>query len=141
MDDTVIYMKSVPGKPLYRTLTRPLKLKTIDNRQSEIPVGFEWDGSSSELLPETKSKFKRILLRVIAEPLNFCMRSVFPRHRHPIASCRHDWRCLHSKNWKERKWADKQFEIDVGKTSWWITKKIGYYGVRIGAWLGIGIYY
>ena len=119
MDDTVIYMKSVPGKPLYRALTRPLKLKTIDNRYTEIPINFEWDGSS----------------------VPWIFNGLFPRHRHPIASCRHDWRCLHAKNWYERKWADMQFEIDVGKTSWWITKKIGYYGVRIGAWLGIGIHY
>ena len=119
MDNVVIYMRSVPGKPLCRALTRPLKLKTIDNRQTEIPVGFEWDGSSAPWL----------------------FNGLFPRHMHPIASCRHDWRCLHAKDWHERKWADKQFEIDVGKTSWWITKKMGYYGVRIGAWLGVGKHY
>ena len=90
--NTVIYMKSVPGKPLYRALTRPLKLKTIDNRYTEIPINFEWDGSS----------------------VPWIFNGLFPRHRHPIASCRHDWRCLHAKNWYERKWADKQFEIDVG---------------------------
>ena len=139
--NTIIYMRTVPGKPLHRALTKPLQITTMDGEVDEIPVDFEWDGSSSELLPETKSKFKRALLMVIAEPLNFCMRSVFPRHRHPVASCKHDWRCLHAKSPAERKWADEQFEIDVGKTSWWITKKIGYYGVRIGACLGIGCHY
>lgn len=119
MDDVVIYMRSVPGKPLHRALTKPLQIVTMDGGFDEIPVGFEWDGSSVPWL----------------------FNGLFPRHRHPVASCKHDWRCIHAKSPAERKWADKQFEIDVGKTSWWITKKLGYYGVRIGAYLGIGCHY
>jgi hypothetical protein len=46
-----------------------------------------------------------------------------------------------AKNPVERKFADKEFEKDVGKTSWWLTKKVGYIGVRIGAFLGIGTNY
>jgi hypothetical protein len=38
----------------------------------------------------------------------------------------------------ERKFADKEFEKDVGSTSYWITKKVGYIGVRVGAFFGIG---
>lgn len=41
-------------------------------------------------------------------------------------------------NAEQRKWADEEFRKDVGETSWWITKQIGYLGVRIGAMFGIG---
>jgi hypothetical protein len=46
-----------------------------------------------------------------------------------------------AKNPVDRRFADKEFEKDVGKTSWWLTKKVGYLGVRIGAFLGIGCNY
>jgi len=138
---TIIYMRTVPGKPNHRALSAPLYCPKQDGSSGLIPFDFEWDGSSSELISENGSKIKRGLLRVLSEPLNFCMRSVFPRHRHPIASCRHDWRCRKAKTPEERAWADKQFEIDVGTTSWWITKKLGYWGVRIGAMLGVGCRY
>ena len=117
--NTIIYMRTVSGKPVHRALTKPLQITTMDGEVDEIPVDFEWDGASVPWL----------------------FNGLFPRHRHPVASCKHDWRCLHAKSPSERKWADEQFEIDVGKTSWWITKKIGYYGVRIGAYLGIGCHY
>lgn len=81
-----------------------------------VPVDFESDGSS---VPEV-------------------FRGLFPRHRHPVAFFRHDYRCSLAKNFAQRKWADQQFEADVGSTSWWITKKIGYLGVRFGALLGVG---
>lgn len=97
-------------------LTEPLICEHWDGSTRYIPTGFGWDGSS----------------------VPFIFQGMFPRHRHPIASCRHDWRCAHAKNKAERKWADQEFEKDVGTTSWYVTKKIGYYGVRIGAFLGIG---
>jgi len=115
----IIHMRNVPGKPNKRALTLPLSCTKINGEKGAIPAGFEWDGSSSPLL----------------------LRGIFPRHRHPIASCRHDYRCGKAKNPEERAWADKEFEKDVGATSWWITKKLGYMGVRIGAWLGIGCHY
>lgn len=111
-----IYMRSVPGKPDHRALTKALTCDKQDGSFGVVPIGFEWDGSS----------------------VPFLFQGIFPRHKHPIASCRHDWRCRNAKNAAERKWADGQFEKDVGTTSWWITKKVGYVGVRIGAFLGIG---
>ena len=113
---TLIYMRNVPGKPNNRALTKPLYCQRFDGSHGSIPTGFEWDGSS----------------------VPFLFQGIFPRHRHPIASCRHDYRCGIAKTKDERKWADKEFEKDVGKTSWWITKKVGYLGVRIGAFFGIG---
>jgi hypothetical protein len=40
----------------------------------------------------------------------------------------------------ERLFADQEFRKDVRRTSWWITAWAGYIGVRIGAWLGVGVY-
>lgn len=111
-----ITMQSVPGKPNHRELFLPLPCIDEDGEFNVIPQGFIWNGSS----------------------VPFGFNAMFPRHRHPIASCRHDWRCSRAKNKAERKFADKQFEKDVGKTSWWVTKKAGYLGVRIGALFGIG---
>jgi hypothetical protein len=109
-------MCNVPGKPVHRKLLEPLSLSMKDGHISQIPAGFEWDGSS----------------------VPFIFQGIFPRHRHPIASCRHDYRCKQAKNKSDRAFADKEFEKDVGKTSWWITKKIGFIGVRIGAFFGVG---
>ena len=112
----IIYMRNVPGsKGKFRALCDPLYCENIDGTEGYIPKDFIWNGSSSGIL----------------SPL-------FPRHNHPIASCRHDYRCGNAKTKKDRKFADKQFEKDVGTTSWWITKKIGYIGVRIGSFFGVG---
>ena len=113
---TIIHMRNVPGDPDLRALDKPLYCQNCNGSHGSIPADFGWNGSS----------------------VPFIFRGLFPRHRHPIASCRHDYRCGKAKNKKERKWADEQFQIDVGKTSWWVTKKMGYWGVRIGAFLGIG---
>jgi hypothetical protein len=83
--------------------------------EEEIPEEFHWNGASSGIL----------------SPL-------FPRWNHPISTCRHDFRCEKAKNAEERAWTDEEFEKDLGTTSFWITKKIGYIGVRAGALLGIG---
>src|SRR6056297_3666152 len=99
MTSEIIYMRNVPGKPKCRALTAPLYCKNMDGSSGYIPFDFEWDGSS----------------------VPFIFQGFFPRQRHPIASCRHDWRCLNAKNKTERAWADKEFEKDVGKTSWWVT--------------------
>lgn len=116
---TIIHMRNVPGRPSNRALDAPLLCKNYDDSFGEVPINFEWDGSS----------------------VPFIFRGIFPRHDHPIASCRHDWRCINAKNSAERLWADQEFRKDVGTTSWWITKQFGYLGVRIGAFLGIGVHY
>jgi hypothetical protein len=116
MADLLIHMRNVPGTDDNRALDAPLPLLMPDGSESEVPKDFVWNGSSVPLI----------------------FQGIFPRHNHPIASCRHDFRCKNAKNRWERKFADDQFQIDVGTTSWWITKKVGYIGVRIGAFFGIG---
>lgn len=118
INDDLLYMRTILERPKYRALTLDHYCPGYGGVQDMIPEGFEWDGSSSGILAP-----------------------IFPRHNHPIASCRHDWRCRHATNPTMRAWADEQFEADVGETSWWITKKIGYLGVRIGAIFGIGSIY
>jgi hypothetical protein len=113
---TVIRMRNVPGKPKKRALTAGLPYKTMAGHIETIPAGFEWDGAT------------------VPWPL-VCL---FPRHNHPIATCRHDWRCKHARNSRDRKFADDEFRKDVATTSWWLTEQFGYLGVRIGANLGIG---
>ena len=114
----ICYMRTVPGKPKHRVLTSRLPAANFDGSAGFVPAGFEWDGASSGLFAP-----------------------IFPRWNHPIASCRHDWRCRHARSAAERKWADEEFRADVGRTSWWITKQLGYLGVRVGAALGIGVRY
>jgi hypothetical protein len=112
----IIYMRTVLDKPLHRALTMPLSCPMFDGSMGEVPMDFEWDGSS----------------------VPWVFQGIFPRHNHPIASCRHDYLCGIAKCHEDRKFADELFHDDVGKTSWWITKKLGYVGVRIGAFFGIG---
>lgn len=117
---TIICMRNVPEKknPHLRKLTAHLPYLKMGGVMGLIPAGFEWDGSS----------------------VPWPFQGMFPRHRHPIASCRHDWRCLHAKTPAERLFADREFKKDVRKTSWWITAQAGYIGVRAGAMLGVGVY-
>jgi len=116
---TIIYMRNVPGTDDLRALTAPLYYKNFDGSDGYVPFDYIWNGNSTP----------------------WFLRWSFPRHNHPIASCRHDWRCEHAKTPEERAWADREFENDVGTTSWWITKKWGYAGVRAGAVLGVGCNY
>jgi len=113
---TILFMRTVPGKPELRALTLSLECKMWDGTTDLIPAGFSWDGNS----------------------IPFIFRGLFPRHDHPLASIKHDYRCSKAKNTAQRAWSDLEFQADVGTTGWWITKKIGYIGVRIGAFLGIG---
>jgi len=112
-------MRNIPGTDDGRALDYPMPCLMPDGSIDIVPVDFEWDGNSTP----------------------FLVRPIFPRHNHPIASCLHDYRCGKARNDEERKFADEQFREDVGTTSWWITKQIGYIGVRIGAWLGVGSNY
>lgn len=114
----IVFMRTVPDKPLHRALTIPMPYRKMDGTMGLIPTGFEWDGSSVPWL----------------------FQGLFPKHRHPIASCRHDWRCRNAKTKADRLFADREFRKDVRRTSWWITAWAGYAGVRIGARLGVGVY-
>lgn len=116
---TIIDMQNVPGCPKLRNLTKPLPIKNMDGTEGFIKPPFVWNGASGF----------------------WATHLVFPRHDHPIATCRHDYRCFHAKNKEERKWADKEFKKDVGTTAgWWMQTK-GYVGVRVGAFLGIGSHF
>lgn len=118
-DDDVVYMRTVLERPLNRVLTQPHYCPGMNGTQDIIPYDFEWDGSS----------------------VPYLLQFIIQRHRHPVASCRHDWRCKKAKNAAERKWADEQYKKDVGSTSWKIISISGYIGVRIGAAFGIGVNY
>jgi hypothetical protein len=113
---TKIYMENVPEQPGLMMLSKPLPCRAFDGSDDFVPEGFQWNGNST--------------------PPG--LRWLFPKWNHPIASCKHDYRCGRAKNAEERAWADKEFENDVGTTSWWITKKLAYAGVRVGAFFGVG---
>jgi hypothetical protein len=117
---TILYYRTVPEKgDGWRALTAPLSCPMWPGYSGPpMPDDFEWDGNSSSLFAP-----------------------IFPKWNHPIASARHDFRCRQAKNAQQRKWADKEYQKDVGTTGWWITKKLGYIGVRVGALLGVGVRY
>lgn len=107
-----IHMRSVEGKPDHMALDSTL-LRHGDG--PDIPLDFEWDGSS---VPRF-------------------LRGLFPKWRHPKASCGHDFDCRNARNKAERAIADRRFKFRVSVTS---TREawVGYIGVRIGAFFGIG---
>lgn len=122
----LISLDSIKGKLDYKVLTSPLPCG-----EGYIAPPFEFNGSSSG-------------------PFRF----LIPKWRHPIASARHDFRCdllrqrveegMNKASAKQlRKIADKLFRDDlrIGQESNWrcqLESSAGYYGVRIGALLGIG---
>lgn len=112
--DGIIYMKSIKGDLGWRELTKPLLCG-----DGYIPEAFQWNGASSG-------------------PFQYGWMFNFPKWKHPIASCRHDFRCAIAKNKKERLEADRLFreDIGIGGTKW--EQIIGFLGVRVGAFLGIG---
>lgn len=130
---TLIYMRNAPGKTDTNVLFWPLPIKLMDGTPSTVPIGFEWDGSS---VPSV-------------------FRNVFPKWRHPIASCRHDRRCSMATNAKERLFADIEFMKDVARVyddsktfngfishaRARVESLIGFAGVRVGAALGVGVHY
>lgn len=86
-----------------------------------VPRGFVFDGASTP----------RALWSIVP-----------PFKRTKKAACIHDWNCRQAKNAHDRKVADKLFrtmllEAGLSKTR----AKLGYWGVRIGAKTGVGIYY
>ena len=118
---TDIYMKNVPGKPNHRELTKPLPCEMYDGSVEDIPVKYQWDGSSVPWI------FTRI----------------FPRLKHPVNSCKHDWRREHSSTYAEYAWSDSMFREGVSfvteetgrkdRAVAWIEGKIGFIGVALNS--------
>jgi hypothetical protein len=115
--DGCIHCKTVVGETDVRELTEPLPCG-----DGFIPKGYRWDGASVGIL-----RYAGFL--------------AFPRWKHPIASCRHDWRCEKATTRAERHKADKLFMSDIADMSSRWEKFKGYAGVTVGAWFGIGTNY
>lgn len=116
---TIIYMRNVPGEPDSLALTAPLYCKNFDGTDGYIPFDFKWNGNST--------------------PFGF--QWLVPRKEHPIASCRHDWRCGNAKTPEERAWADSEYKKDISTTANPAVSNLAYVGVRIGAVFGVGSNY
>ena len=112
--DGKLYCRTVPGGEDVRQLTEELPCGV-----GVIPVGFIWNGATVGIL-----RYAGFL--------------AFPKWKHPIATCRHDWRCSLAETKEERAFADDEFQKDVARTGtrWECIK--GYIGVRIGTlfWRG-----
>lgn len=86
-----------------------------------VPKGFEFDGASAP------------------RPLYFI---IPPYKKTKKAACVHDWNCRNARDREERLIADRLFykmltEGGINK----VRASLGYIGVRIGYYLGIGVYY
>lgn len=86
-----------------------------------VPKGFRFDGASAP----------RLFWSIIP-----------PMRETTKASCVHDFLCRSAKNKEERLAADKLFFVMLREAKLSLPRCIiGYLGVRIGAFLGIGVYY
>lgn len=115
----IIMMRNVPGDAEKRALTEPLKCMMWDGSYDYIPTNFKWDGSS----------------------VPWILRGLFPKHKHPVSSCKHDYRCGKAENKKQRKWNDSKFQEDINRTPGkvaYVESKMGWLGVRIGSFFGVG---
>lgn len=86
-----------------------------------VPKGFTFDGASAP----------RLFWGII--PPFKCTKK---------AACLHDWNCRNAQDASDRKMADKLFHtmlLEAGLSK--ARALIGYIGVRLGARIGIGIYY
>ena len=86
-----------------------------------VPRGFVFDGASAP----------RMFWIVIP-----------PFKRTKKAAVIHDWLCSNAKDKEDRLLADKLFFKMLGEAG--LSKvrcKMGYYGVRVGAMIGIGVHY
>jgi hypothetical protein len=144
-----IWMCTVPDNPQLRELVSPLPYRRYDGTLGAIPAGFAWDGSSvptalmvtlAGLVTACSALLSGWIVTLTVAACSFVL-AVFPKHRHPVASCRHDWRCRNAGSAAERAFADREFRRDVRRTSWWVTCQIGYIGVRVGAMCGVGVHY
>lgn len=86
-----------------------------------VPKGFRFDGASAP----------RLFWSVIP-----------PMRETTKASCVHDYLCRTAKSKEDRRKADRLFFKMLREANLNIFRcLIGYLGVRIGAFLGIGVYY
>lgn len=107
--------------------------KEFTYRGITVPVGFAFDGASAP---------------------RFFWGIIPPFKRTKKAACIHDWNCRNAESPADRKAADLMFyrmlrEVKVidkktGREKHGINRArciIGYLGVRIGSYLGIGVHY
>jgi len=111
INEIEIFTQTLPDGS--ETLLAPFTYRGI-----HIPAGFNFDGASSP----------RIFWSIIP-----------PFKQTKRASCVHDYLCRNAKNKEERARADKIFKealIEMGLNPVRVTA--GYWGVRIGAFFGVG---
>lgn len=107
--------------------------KEFKYRDIIVPIGFSFDGASAP----------RIFWGIIP-----------PFKRTKKAACVHDWLCRNAKGPSDRKYADRIFyqmlkevrviDKETGREKPGLNKvrcALGYIGVRIGSYLGIGVHY
>jgi hypothetical protein len=112
--DDVMYLCQADSEHLI--LSKPFNFN-----DTTIPTGFIWNGASSPGIP---------LARYIAPKF----------YKNIKASCVHDWLCSLAQNSEDRAKADKIYYIlkkYVEKDDS-IKCVLSYWGVRLGAFLGIG---
>jgi len=86
-----------------------------------VPAGFKFDGASAP----------RVFWGIIP-----------PFKQTKKAACIHDWLCKNAKNASDRKAADKLFHTMLQEAGLNKTRcRIGYWGVRVGSFFGVGIHY
>lgn len=86
-----------------------------------VPAGFQFDGASAP---------------------RFFWAIIPPYKETKKAACIHDWMCRNAEDAKDRKRADKLFYTmlrEAGLSR--IRSGIGYLGVRLGSFFGIGVHY
>ena len=109
-----IYTKTLPDG-------REQLLRSFTAHGVTVPSGFVFDGASAP----------RIFWSIIP-----------PFKRTKKASCIHDYLCRNAKSKEDRKRADEIFYRMLQESGISETRcKIGYLGVRIGAFFGAGVYY
>ncbi len=115
--DATIYMKQVD--PEHLILTQPYHYD-----EEVIPEGFMWDGASSPPTP---------LLRWFASKF----------YKNIIASCVHDYKCRMAQSRQDRVEADMHYRLcrKFVEGSTGLIATVSWLGVRLGAKLGIGIYF
>jgi hypothetical protein len=102
-------------------LDQEILLEDFTAHNVTVPKGFASDGASAP----------RLFWGIVP-----------PFKRTKKASFVHDWLCRTAKNKEDRLKADRLFFTMLGEAKLNIVRcVIGYLGVRIGAFLGIGVHY
>lgn len=100
---------------------REMVLEDWHSHGHVVPKGFIFDGASAP----------RIFWAIIP-----------PYKKTKKAACLHDWMCRNAKGKGDRLAADRLFYKmlqEAGLSS--IRSRLGYVGVRLGSYMGIGVYY